>query len=170
MRERKDFSQGKAKQFSKPDEKRKRTVADKGNRASRIAGRGGEASGFVPKKENKDDAPKRKYVRKDTDSFEKPAERKAGKDLKSAGKDLQSFSPSKIKRDERSRAYFKKEDDAPLKKNREFKEDEFKPKKTFEVPQEEEKGRESYKKKRSFTKNKTFRENAETAEPLKDFD
>src|ERR1035438_2809210 len=114
MRERKDFSQGKAKQFSKPDEKRKRTVADKGNRASRIAGRGGEASGFVPKKENKDDAPKRKYVRKDAAPFDEKKEVKA--------------SPSKIKRDERSRAYFKKEEDAPLKKNRDFNEDEFKPK------------------------------------------
>src|ERR1019366_4879118 len=100
MRERKDFSQGKAKQGFKPDEKRKRTVADKGNRASRVAARGGEASTFAPKKEANTGVAKRKYVRKDVDSFDENIKKAAGKDLRAAGKDLQSFSsPSKAKRD-----------------------------------------------------------------------
>ena len=176
MRERKDFSQGKAKQSFKPDEKRKRTVADKGNRASRVAARSGNDSTFIPKKEAKEGVAKRKYVRKDVDSFDENIKKAAGKDLKASGKDLQTnSSPSKLKRDERSRAYFKKDEDAPLKRIREFKENEFKPKNTAvkdlqSFPKEEEKGRESYKKSRSFTKNKTYRENAESSEPLKDFD
>ena len=154
MRTRKDFSQGKTKQTSNPDMKRKRTVADKGNRASRVAGRGGEASAFIPKKEDKEFSVKRKYVRKDVDSDEKNIATKAP-------------SHSKTKRDERSRAYFKKDEDAKVERKKTFKEDDFK---TRVENKEEEKGRELYKKKRSFTKNKSFRENAESTEPLRDFD
>ncbi len=163
MRERKDYSQGKTRHSAKPDVKRKRTVADKGNRASRVAGRGGEASGFVPKKDSGAVAPKRKYVRKEVATFDKPA---IDRDYKSrsTASDKPAASPGKIKRDERSKAYFKKEEGAEGR--------ELKPKREYTpkpVVQEEEKGRELYKKKRSFTKNKEYRENV-VEEPKRDFD
>ena len=162
MRVRKDYSQGKTKSGLKPDEKRKRTVADKGNRASRIAGRGGESTGFVPKDSNMDAPAKRKYVRKDVAAYDE-------RDIEKA---TRPSSPSKAKRDERSKAYFKKEADSTGERKKSFRDDDFKPEREFKPKapiQIEEKGRELYKKKRSFTKNKTFRETAETDQPKREY-